>query len=87
VIQKQKPQRDAEADCLEDNCEHYTTTIRITSINQPTVAEDMRAVTDSIVAMSIAITEYQYESAVEHAVEILHAVKRIQQMRDGICLN
>jgi hypothetical protein len=23
VIQKQKPQRNAEADCLEDNCEHY----------------------------------------------------------------
>ena len=23
MIQKQKPQRNAEADCLEDNCEHY----------------------------------------------------------------
>ncbi len=87
MIQKQKPQRNAEADCLEDNCEHYTTTNRITSTNHSTVAEDMRTVTDCIVAMSIAITEYQYDSAVEHAVEIVHAVKRIQQKRGAICLN
>ena len=87
MIQKQKPQRNAEADCLEDNCEHYTTTNRFTSTNHSTVAEDMRAVTDSIVAMSVAITEYQYDSAVEHAVEMVHAVKRIQQKRGAICLN
>jgi hypothetical protein len=84
VIQKQKPQRDAEADCLEDNCEHYTTTNRVTSTNHSTVAEDRRRVTDNIVAMSIAITDYQYELALKHAVEIVNAVSRIQQKRDDI---
>ena len=84
MIQKQKPQRNAEADCLEDNCEHYTTTNRITSTNHSTVAEDRRRVTDNIVAMSIAITDYQYELALKHAVEIVNAVSRIQQKRDDI---
>ena len=81
MIQKQKPQRNAEADCLEDNCEHYTTTNRITSTNHSTVAEDMRTVTDNVVGMSIAITDYQYELALKHAVEIVNAVRRIQQNR------
>ena len=38
MIQKQKPQRNAEADCLVDNCEHYTTTNRITSTVEIVIA-------------------------------------------------
>jgi hypothetical protein len=84
VIQKQKPQRNAEADCLEDNCKHYRTINTTDCIDSTLIDEDKEMVANSIIAMSTAMVYHQYELAVEHAQEIVNAVKRIQQKRDDI---
>jgi hypothetical protein len=81
VIQKQKPQRNAEADCLVNNCEHYRVNNTSADTVPTTVVADMRTVTNNIVAMSIALVYHQYDLALEHAIEMVNAMKRIQQKR------